>query len=379
MKKLPFLESIFLADMEKVHSQIISFVFSDMCTCISKKSKLALLESLFDISQLTTNKIDSYTEYSNIDILIVTDFYVFVIENKLKSNQHSDQLNVYQDKINNDPRFNNRRLCFGFLTYIHEQANDNHDVWINISYEHYYTLLNSIKIKCFDYYTPFIKDYLNYLHKLTSCIALFDSNHRDFPNVFTDVGMSKFDKRNKAIQNNYTGYQLFISHNNLEKILDFRFFKKHIENAIDLNNSNLSYNLSNSGNSGVPTYHINFPERYTFPDAVDNTNLIQYRFGFQYDGRLIKFCFLAVDYDKIKTEQFPQVIRAFFHDILTQQFPEKRFSAPRGLTFMNVNERFNIEEHSTDEIRSKLQSELSQWRDYYQTHILTNFYAHLVP
>ena len=85
-----FFNAIGLADMEKVHSAMIAWMFSPDCNALSPEDKSKALNCLFDInSQRNYKSIRTELETYNIDIHIVTDEGTpeethWIIENKIK-------------------------------------------------------------------------------------------------------------------------------------------------------------------------------------------------------------------------------------------------------------------------------------------------------
>lgn len=100
-----FFNAIGVADMEKVHSAVIGWMLSDKCNAFDIKEKSTLLCNLFQENVCVFKTIIVQVEVYNIDILIETEDNLgnkecWVIENKIKSNQHSNQLDKYVDVIN---------------------------------------------------------------------------------------------------------------------------------------------------------------------------------------------------------------------------------------------------------------------------------------
>ena len=106
-----FFDAIGVADMEKVHSAVIGWMLSDKCEAFGKGRngliiRSELLQQIFGIKDDFEHfdSIDSILEWKDIDILIITSrdkkTKCWVIENKIKSSQHSNQLNRYVDTIN---------------------------------------------------------------------------------------------------------------------------------------------------------------------------------------------------------------------------------------------------------------------------------------
>ena len=94
-----FFEFIAAADSEKVHSQTIGWIFSDNCDVFDSIDKSKILnELIFEASEENEDFTPSNTqvEFDDIDILIETKKWLIVIENKIKSSQHSNQLYKYE-------------------------------------------------------------------------------------------------------------------------------------------------------------------------------------------------------------------------------------------------------------------------------------------
>jgi hypothetical protein len=94
-----FFEFIAAADSEKVHSQTIGWIFSDNCDVFDSLDKSKILnELIFEDSEENEDFTPSNTqvEFDDIDILIETKKWLIVIENKIKSSQHSNQLYKYE-------------------------------------------------------------------------------------------------------------------------------------------------------------------------------------------------------------------------------------------------------------------------------------------
>ena len=99
-----FFNAIGVADMEKVHSAVIGWILSNKCNAFGIKEKSDILCSLFNIfPAVTFTHIVVKVEVYDIDILIKTESNgteeSWIIENKIKTNQHSDQLDKYVDII----------------------------------------------------------------------------------------------------------------------------------------------------------------------------------------------------------------------------------------------------------------------------------------
>ena len=142
MTRSNFFDAIGVADMEKVHSAVIGWMLSDKCEAFDIATRSELLQQIFDIKgdHEVFDSIESHIEWKNIDILIVTnkgsEKKCWVIENKIKSSQHSDQLNRYVDTINDEKEFQFNKKAFCFLTLVEEAPRCSKPVtWVNTKYE----------------------------------------------------------------------------------------------------------------------------------------------------------------------------------------------------------------------------------------------------
>ena len=127
---MSFFESIGMADMEKVHSQTIAWFFSSDCDALSSAGKEEILSSILSRTDIATIQ-KVHTEYKSIDIVIETDRQVIAIENKIKSNQHSNQLERYKRILDKD--FIGKEKVYLFLTLVPEISKSGE--WKNISYQ----------------------------------------------------------------------------------------------------------------------------------------------------------------------------------------------------------------------------------------------------
>jgi hypothetical protein len=377
---MTFLECIGMAEMEKVHSQIISYVFSPHCDCISLSDKEMLLTNLFGLNNFKLTSIQSYTEYASIDILIATDTHLFVIENKLKSNQYPEQLNTYQSRIINDSRFNGLKREFGFLTFISEPAIAKHN-WKNISYQDLHTLLKSINISaCYD--TPFINDYHSYLNDLYSVLNAFDSNHTSIPNVFTDASLKKCDKRIKSNNLTYIGNMIFVSRNNLESVLQWRFFKKSLEDYFTNHNIQVQVSLpeknklrwsilgtkievflTRPSNGGDIVLDVRWGDKFKFGND-------EFIFCLQFQGQNLKFGFHASDYNHVPFSAIPEQVRQYLKNTLRGNFGHDKFNDAKSKTFMSVSRTYTIYNKNYNQIESDFITCYNNWIGYYNAIIL---------
>lgn len=210
-----FFEYLGIAHVERIHSQFLSWIFSFDCKAIDKNQKSSLLKTIFQLDN-DSDIINTQTERDGIDILIQTDKEIIVIENKIKSSQHSNQLNRYKEYC--DKEFPDSKKRFYFLTLIGEKSDDKN--WERISYEKIYKHLNSLSLKTNDSHSVIIKEYLVFLERLASIVGDFTKNVKSYDMVFKDGKKKKKDKINFKYQNEK---EKFIAENQLETILQKSF------------------------------------------------------------------------------------------------------------------------------------------------------------
>lgn len=220
-----FFNRIGLADMEKMHSAIIGWIFSNENDAFTKKEKSSILNSLFDpnSSSVEYNEIKVLVETDNIDILfLLEDVYgnkkVIIVENKIKSSQHSDQLNKYKSIVEKKyPEHIQKRYIF--LTYSNEEAkcdNKEIDSWKEVTYDKIHDKLRSVLRPQLNIDTIILNEYLDSIESFINIKKEFLKDHTSFTSVFTDASKKKSVKLNEEKD---SAVAKFISENQLETIL----------------------------------------------------------------------------------------------------------------------------------------------------------------
>lgn len=135
-----FFSLISMADVERVQSAVIAWLFSDSCKALTLQAKLDALNGIFTIDTNLSHidEIEALTEFQHMDIMFYlkekgTIKYILVIENKIKSDQHDNQLDRYEQQVKS----------FGvpyslvYLTLLPgpNDDNPNDDNWNNVPYE----------------------------------------------------------------------------------------------------------------------------------------------------------------------------------------------------------------------------------------------------
>ncbi len=161
-----FFDFILAADKEKIHSQIIGWILSSYCDVLSDIEKQKFLQC---ITNTTKNykilKVD--VERKDIDILIVCDDVVIIIENKIKSTEHSDQLKKYYETILTEYSYTNAPICI-YLNLLNETASD--PKWLSRNYSDLLKCLSGLSLSNTGNDFVFIEEYKQTIQRLLSVI-----------------------------------------------------------------------------------------------------------------------------------------------------------------------------------------------------------------
>lgn len=353
MKKT-FFENLGLVDLEKIHSSVIRWILDIENECISNKAKNNLLQNM-----LLTDKdigLIEYTinEYDNIDIFIKTTKAVICIENKIKSSQHSNQLNRYKELINNKDEFSNLEQEFIYLTLLEEPSEN----WINVSYLSIYKILSSIEInKNKDGYI--LTDYIETLSNLLEITNEFINYPANFPNVFKDGSKRKSQKSNYQLNDK----QIYISNNQLETALQKLFLRK-VANLLELEKTPEKFYITEThGNAALGiTLKVNF-----------NNTKLNLAFDFQ-KGTFKTFC-THENYWKSNPSQIPDAIKILFDKIKgNPKYNYKRVNKGKSKAQYSVTKRMkqDISTLSIQEFSEIFKQELNLSKQLIENEILRN-------
>jgi len=229
MHNKSFFEYLGISDVERIHSQLFAWLFSPDCLAIDSHQKNKLLNSLFKTAEVGEIK-KVFTEVNGIDILVETSNEIIVIENKLKSSQHSNQLFRYKEFSDN--QFPDIPKLYYFLTLTGEKTHN--PSWRRMSYQDMYEQLKELKLNDNQDHSVIVREYLVFLQRLTTCVKDFMTNPQNYDMVFMDGKKKKIDKIDFEYR---TQNERFIASNQLETILQ-KCFLQEISEGID---SDISY------------------------------------------------------------------------------------------------------------------------------------------
>jgi len=148
-----------LLDPEESHNLENEFLKGFVQEGINKNK---YTEITVDIDLIDSVKIER--EYKDIDLLIESHNVVFCIENKIFSNEHSDQLKKYKKIIQKE--FPNKEKVFIYLTPSGKPSQQETEIYLPISYSVVLEVLKHLNIKKIDKNAQiYILDYIATLEK----------------------------------------------------------------------------------------------------------------------------------------------------------------------------------------------------------------------
>lgn len=316
-KSKSFFEYLGLADAERVHSQFIAWVLSKNCNALDPKERDLLLFNLFGVS----GPLESIqTERNGIDILLVTETDVIVIENKLKSSQHSDQLAKYEEYIKKV--YSKHIPHFFFLTLVNEKATQN--PWNPLNYSILYKQLSRVKIIPGSNHGVILTEYLLFLKRLYEVITDFHENVRQYDVVFLDGKKKKHEKKEEDYKSEN---EWFIASNQLETILQKSFLIRlvdEVENPVGL--------ISETRGDALVDFKIE--SNLTFEGRLYSTAL-------QLQGETIKFTFAIQNSNYLTSKkQWIQNIIPFFVELNQENtFGYKKLNKPKNLAYLSISKK----------------------------------------
>lgn len=342
-----FFEYIGLADVERIHSQFLAWVFSEDCNAIEATEKQNLLKTIFSaggqIEQIQT-------ERNRIDILIQTSTDIVVIENKIKSSQHSNQLSNYKQYC--DKEFPSHRKHFFFLTLIDEKTSEKD--WQRISYSIIYRHLTSLKLKENNTHSSIINEYLIFLKRLDEVVAHFAENVKQYDMVFLDGKKKKQDKKRTDYK---TENEWFIASNQLETILQ----KSYLSLLVEQVKTPIGFITDTRGDALV-----DFP-------LQDNINYEgrNYSTILQLQEDTIKFAFAIYgnDYTKSKKEWVSKVIPLMKKMSEENTFGYRKLNPPKSKAYISISKK--LKEHywhlSLDDLTKFVRDEIENGKELTKT------------
>ena len=315
-----FFEYLGIADMERIHSQIIAWIFSSDFNALNEKQKIDLLEQVFGLQNVQKIK-TILTEAYRIDIIIETDSELIVIENKLKSSQHSDQLTRYVDHFKKSHKIQPK---FYFLTLVEEKVKDNN--WKRISYQHIYNCFSSLQLANNSHAVIF-EEYRIYLGKLNSLLQEFSLNTSKFDMVFLDGKKRKEDKVDFKYQNDQ---ERFIADNQLETILQKSFL-----NSLSQNITKVESHVMDTRGDALIDFNL---------EGQIYLNKKAYNTMIELQGNIIKFAFVISgfkEYNNSKKEWLKDIIPIMEDLAKSNPFGYSKCNKPKSKAYISISKKLN--------------------------------------
>lgn len=190
-----FFESMGIAGLEKIHTQFIEWIMNN--NTLKNDFKLRLLQDLIGKKlQYSPDDVKIYalTEFESIDLLIRVGDSLIILENKLTSSQHDNQLKRYEQTVfehqnkkeKNDFFINldNSKIHYILLELIDEKAES--DKWSCVSYKNWCQIIckSTIDIEMGDTERLMINDYITTLKRMVEAIETVLSSPCEHQNIF---------------------------------------------------------------------------------------------------------------------------------------------------------------------------------------------------
>lgn len=358
--KQGFFEFISAASNEKVHSQTLAWIFSTNCTAFTPEVKGEILcQFVGDTMDNSKNYIPlkSIAEIEDIDLFIECANVCLIIENKIKSSQHSNQLYKYQyfttiDEVqkisildewvkNAFPHFTCLELNdkknklrdkyslqkypafeqllkskapkYLYLNLIKEPVEYN---WMNITYETVFNIFenyyaNKLSIEANTGDSHILKDYLACIGRLQQSVNYFkDKKNQTIREHVIMTGKAskitllekELNSYNQVTEKNEENIENFIKKNQLETILQKQFYLEILQNIPSLEFSAMTTNVAESHGSALLNFNF---------DGIDFENDGNTCTGIlQFQGSSIKLA-IAVDKETPRTNWKEILIPAF--------------------------------------------------------------------
>ncbi|MBV7439975.1 PD-(D/E)XK nuclease family protein [Weeksellaceae bacterium TAE3-ERU29] len=336
-----FFEFLSIANQERIHSQIISWFFSDNFKEVQNIDKINLIKKLFNIECSHIEYV--ITEYKNIDIIIKTDSCVIILENKLKSSQYLGQLNKYREIAEKD--FQNIDKKYFYLTLINEPPSEIN--WQNVTYEDLLSVFQEIKLtKEID--AIIFCEYLSFLEHLINIFKDFSQNYQKYSTVFLNGSKKKIDK----ITYEYpTEEEKFIGINQLETIFQKNILIK-IRNSIDE-----SIHCVINETRGVALIDIILGEI--------NVQKKKFNVFLQLQADNIKFAIASVNYDKSKKKEIECFIP--FVSKIKENSNYNKLNMPKQKGYVSLSKKMPTPywEMEYDDLIYFIKSEINEGRKYF--------------
>lgn len=343
---MSFFESMALSGQERIHSQVIAWIFSSECQALSLENKLKILSELTG-KQILSQTIKSITEYGDMDILILCDSDAVIIENKIKILTHSNQLVKYEQMAKKSDLTKNLNHHFLYLSLFRE--NIKNSIWKTVLHEELALLLGKFnKIPNND--MILIKEYLKFHNKLSTAKNKFFEKIEDFEDVYRHASK---DKISKAKHKYSSEVNEFIVRTGLQTIFQIAYLQSIAE---EVNHSNV-YSLEETHGNGLINFKI---KDIQYEDQ-------KYVINLQYQGDTLKINFASFNYRSSKKDQLPKKVLAFFKEdsATTHWLTYKKFNPPKTKAYISRSRKVKLPcYYAKNELVELLKNEILFFSDF---------------
>lgn len=315
-------EVIGMAGVERIHSQMLAWIFDANVLTAAHKAEI-LTELTGQADKYVTVRV--YTEYNYRDILIETESAIIVIENKIKSTEHDEQLTRYQQALE---RYALPRR-FIYLSLLPEDITNSN--WTRKTYDDLHSTLSRHVFTSpsnFDEYV--FNEYVHAVGDLVAVVKSFDRNHADFPNVFTEGSLSKHDKCVRVSEN--TNLQNYVRANQLETALQRHFIAKIRKRVVP---SAARYRIEET--HGVALLQI------VIADLMFDG--LKFELGIQFQGKTAKLNCAAHDYANSSCNQLPRKVKVEFQ----KKGKNLRVNLPHTKAYVSLSKKLEFDWSDTFE------------------------------
>ena len=318
MKQQPnFFEKLGLADKEKIHSQIISWLFSQELQLIDESTKRTLYLKLFKCE--LPEKYAVYTEWKNMDVVFLDltgdkPKEALVIENKLKSELHSNQLTKYYEKVKDklddaEVKKIHFRLLALYEPHDFQKQNIN-DNWGFVSYTEFHETL--LHLFCgintqksdenyFEY--KILEAYKEYLEQLLDCIEDFVEDPKKYQTIYNNGSKSLDEKitiqfKGNEGKNTPSNLEQFVFRNNLETTFQKIYLNFIANQKLKTANPELisEYDISIGETRGSALIDFRVKKGILYKNHI-------VRWGYQIQGDSYKFTLVVEDPNQNQTKK----------------------------------------------------------------------------
>ena len=395
-----FFEFIAAANAEKVHSQTIGWIFSENCVVFNSNEKSKILNELIfqsseEIEDFKPTNVQ--VEIDDIDILIETEDGVIVIENKIKSSQHSNQLfkyeyitaqnlenalecykkwksikfpdnnfkseyleadtkrrielrahweNLEKIKIKDliireelELKFREKKPTYIYLTLVKEKPESKN--WVPVTYSRLHNVLSSyFKVKDqknLEHYS-IVKSYLSTIGNLSSVAQSFIDSPGEFEFVFKEGKTRK----NQIVEKDFISGKSYIKELQLETLLQKWYYTNLIEKINETKNellNNIEHNVGETRGTALLDFRFNEIKI----EGVSYSPILQFQ------GNAIKLALAGSTKTETKgvskrKEEFAERLKKIkdFQELFTEN---PKISTPRkefGFLSININKAENF-------------------------------------